>query len=278
MNILHGTRGIALAAAFALSLIAAPNAHAVTSQYVFHEDGTMTEYVMNDENFIVEIWEYDKDGNVISGEIGNPSDENDTGLVDYKAAIEDAMKNGGGELVYENNFLLTTLGQSLIKHSNTGSIVPFHNPDPLANGLVEDPLGDETFEQDKNQGSMGGGWYDPMGGSMFEQMMKAGKKNKNKGKGDKGSGDASSDALNPGYEFSADPALVNPVPVQLPVARPGKTIAQYARAPAPNLPVPETVGPAASAPQNAAVRNLRPMRGGFRVGLRPVGLRTLRLR
>jgi hypothetical protein len=286
MNILHGARGIALAAVFAVSLIAAPNAHAVTSQYIFHEDGTMTEYVVNDENFIVEIWEYDKDGNVISGQIGNPGDGDDTGLVDYKAAIEDAMKNGAAGFEKVNNFLETTLGQTLIKHSNTGSIVPLHNPDPLANGLVEDPLGDNPFEQEKNQGgSTGGGWYDPMGGSLYEQMMKAGKKNK--GKGSKGSGDAASDAHDPGYEFSADPALVNPVPVQLPVAKPAlpaRVLTKKAKRTIGNTvetvpTIPNQSSPAAATEQpSAAVGNLRTMRGRIRIGMRPVAVRTMRLR
>jgi hypothetical protein len=226
----------------------------------------------------------------------NPKpDGGSTGLVDAKSLIEEAMKNGGAELVYENNFLQTTLGQTLIKNSKTGSIVPFHNPDPLANSLVVDPLGNDPFEQEANQGgSSGGGWYDPMGGSMLEQMIKAGKKNKGKGKGNKGSGDAGSDALNPGYEFSADPALVNPVPVQLPVAKPRNTTVQHLHVPAraqtqkgkrtigktakiyptiPNLP-----SPTAATNQSAAVGNLRAMRGRIRIGLRPISVRTIRLR
>ena len=117
--------------------------------------------------------------------------------------------NGGAEQDPEDDFLETTLGQTLIKPSNTGSIVPYHNPDPIAKGLVEDPLGDDPFEQEKNKGNLGGEWYDPMGGSMLEQMIKNGKK---KGKDDKGSGDAGSDAHNPGEQFPGPPELVNPVP------------------------------------------------------------------
>jgi hypothetical protein len=151
---------------------------------------------------------------------------------------------------------------------------------------AEDPLGDNPFEQEKNQGgSTGGGWYDPMGGSLYEQMMKAGKKNK--GKGSKGSGDAASDAHDPGYEFSADPALVNPVPVQLPVAKPAlparvltkkakRTIGNTAE----TVPtIPNQSSPAAATEQpSAAVGNLRTMRGRIRIGMRPVAVRTMRLR
>lgn len=266
----------------------------VSSNSQKNKDGSTTVHVLmenKDTGKQAIYWiQYHESGKVEGGVVvltdGTPKPEGgSTGLVDYKAVIEDLMKNSGGELVYVNNFLQTTLGQTLIGHGKTGSIVPYHNPDPLANGLVADPLGDDPFEQQGNQGSSsGGGWYDPMGGSMYEQMVKAGKKNK--GKGNKGSGDAGSDAHNPGYDFSADPALVNPVPVQLPVARPN--------IPAPALPqkgkrtivktakvyptIPDLPAPAAASTQSAAVGNLRPMRGGIRIGLRPINVRTMRLR
>jgi|GEM_PF-3975051 len=290
---------IALAVAAPLAITGGISSSAIAGYTVVHsnvqknKDGSTTIHtiIKNDETGKEGVYwvQFHADGSYDHGVViltdSDPQpDGSPTGLFDHKAAIEDLMKNGGSELVYKNNFLQTTLGQTLIGHGKTGSIVPYHNPDPLANGLVADPLGDNTFEQDGNQGSMGGGWYDPMGGSLFEQMMKAGKKNK--GKGNKGSGDAASDAHNPGYDFSADPALVNPVPVQLPVARPN--------IPAPALPqkgkrtivktakvyptIPDLPAPAAASTQSAAVGNLRPMRGGIRIGLRPINVRTMRLR
>jgi hypothetical protein len=239
-----------LSPAFALAFVVA--ASGVSSQalamekagHVFTHVGWIKDKVDNDGIGDTEVKE-DEDGDLYftfydeNGKMqytkkldsSNPKpDGGSTGLVDPKGAIEEFMKNGGAEIEKTNNFLETTLGQTLIKDSKTGSIVPVHNPDPLANGLVRDPLGDNRFEQDKNQGSTGGGWYDPMGGSMVEQMIKAGKKNK--GKDNKGSGDAASDARNPGYEFSADPALVNPVPELLSAAKLGKKKVRYAPAPA----------------------------------------------
>jgi hypothetical protein len=201
-------------------------------------DGIGDTEVKEDEDGDLYFTFYDENGKMQYTSKLDPSnpkpDGGSTGLVDYKSLLEEAMKNGGAEIEKTNNFLQSTLGQTLIKHSKTGSIIPIHNPDPLAKGLNKNSLNNDRFEQDKNQGSgAGGGWYDPMGGSMYEQMIKAGKKNKgkNKGKG-KGSGDAASDARNPGYEFSADPALVNPVPELKSTAKPRNKKVRYAPAPA----------------------------------------------
>ena len=239
----------ALAAMLVLDLGGASPAFALTILYKKLVTGDTQATSYNDDGEKVAVHTYDENNKLINAFYYNlkedPNPEGgDSGLVDTKAAIEDAMKNGGAETVKENHFLQTTLGQTLIKHSNTGSIIPFHNPvpidssvnpgtgasNPVSNGLSEDPFADKNFEREKNPGSMGGDWYDPMGGSMVEQMIKAGKKNK--GKDNKGSGDAASDARNPGYDFSADPALVNPVPINLPVAKPGKKKVQHVSAPA----------------------------------------------
>jgi hypothetical protein len=176
----------------------------------------------DDEKKVLVIHVYDKDHKYlfsIQGDSNPKPDGGDSGIVDYKALIEEAMKNGGSEITKENHFLESTLGQNLIKHSKTGSIVPYHNPDP------------GSFMPGDGDGYGGGtsGGFDPNNPtSIVDQMKKGKKKGKNKGK-KKGGG---SPPPKPGYEFSANPALVNPVPLNLPVAKPGKKKVQHVPAPA----------------------------------------------
>jgi hypothetical protein len=211
----------------------------------------------------------------------NPKpDGGDSGLVDYEALLEEAMKNGGSEVAKKNNFLQTTLGQTLIKHSVTGSIVPVHNPDP------------DSFLPGDGGGYGGGtgGGFDPNNGmSIVDQLKKGKKKGKNKGKG---SGDASSDASNPGYEFSADPALVNPIPELLTTARPMKKKVRYAPAPAlikkgkkrlrntakfyptiPNRPSPAMTNNSPSRRNGVLRKRRRAVSGNFRTMLSQGGMR-----
>ena len=212
---------------------------------------------------------------------GDPQpDGSPTGLVDYKSLLEEAMKNGGAEIVKENNFLETTLGQTLIKDSKTGSIVPYHNPDP------------DSFLPGDGGGYGGGtgGGFDPNNGmSIVDQLKKGKKKGKNKGKG---SGDASSDARNPGYEFSADPALVNPVPELLTTAKPMKKKVRYAPVPAlikkgkkrlrntakfyptiPNRPSPAMTNNSPSRRNGVLRKRRRAASGNFRTKLSQGGMR-----
>jgi hypothetical protein len=210
----------ALAAMLVLDIGGASPAFADYYKYsVDPNTGDTVVTVEDDEGKVLSVHFYDKDTNKHILSIyhdSNPKpDGGDSGIVDYKALIEDLMKNGGAGISKENHFLESTLGQTLIKHSKTGSIVPVHNPDP-GSYMPEDGYG----------GGTGVGGFDPNNGeSIVNQLKKGKKKGKKKGGG-------SGNAPKPGYEFSANPALVNPVPLNLPVAKPGKKKVQHVPAPA----------------------------------------------
>jgi hypothetical protein len=202
---------IALAIAVAVTA-GASKANAGYSQYIFHEDGTMTEYVINDKNEIIEIWLYDEDGNIRAGgfyDNPNPDDPSSGMKGDYDSAMALAKQNAWmkGVLGEEIDFNQTPLG----KH-RTGKgqgLLPVHDPsDGYSPGSNAPPDRAEPPAFDWGGGVAGGGWFDPNGGSPAEQLKKPG----NKGGNDD---DNDNDPTN-GDGFFGDlpgpPELVNPAP------------------------------------------------------------------
>lgn len=273
----------ALAAMLVFKLGGASPAFAITIKHVETPTGDHVYTTKDDNGKVVSIVVYDKNHKFLF-QLNNNSDPNpeggDSGVVDYKALLEEAMKNGGAEYIPENHFLETTLGQTLIKQSQTGSIVPYHNPDP------------DSFLPGDGGGYGGGtgGGFDPNSGmSIVDQLKKGKKKGGNKGDDDEGTGDAASNMHDPDIVYPADPALVNPVPINLPVGKPSKTKVQNLPAPAltqkgkgpignltkypdiPNLPSPTAAtnqnrrsgfNPAVSMQPGAAGGNFQTMQGG----------------
>ena len=203
---------VSLAAVLALGVAGTSPALA---DIIWHEvvDGDHFYNVYDDKGNFKFLVVYDKD-HKYKGTFGsNPNPEGgSTGLVDHKSLIEEAMKNGGGEYIPREDFLGSPLGRYLSEKGKT--IVPVHNPADFNPG---------AFQPGENGGGGAGGGFDPMGGSIVDQMKKNGSKNKNNGNDDGGSdGGKQTHAAD---QFPGLMELVNPVPI--PVAKPLKNKVQH---------------------------------------------------
>jgi hypothetical protein len=163
----------------------------------YDEDGVLYElYVYDGQTY---EWILYPDGTAILVEWGNPNPDDPSGSdpgmgMDAMLAL---LKQHGGPAIPTVDFLGTPLGVALVEGGKT--IVPIHNPADLAN-IFEDA------------GGMGGGagGFDPMGGSIQEQL-KQGARN---GEDDDANGDGSDPLNGEGFwnGLPGPPEVVNPPP------------------------------------------------------------------
>jgi len=207
----------ALAAMLALNICGASPALAdIIWHEVVKEDHFYNVY--DDKGNFKYVIVYDKNHKYIGTFGSNPKPEGgSTGEVDYKALIKEAMKNGGSEFIPRVDPYKTPLG----KHLMGKTIVPHHNPADFNPG---------SFQPADGGAGGGTGGFDPMGGSIVDQMKKQGSKNKDDGKDDGGSDGGQKTRT--ADQFPGLMELVKPVPIDLPAALPEKNKAKLTHKPA----------------------------------------------
>ena len=160
------------------------------------EDGVVYElYRWNDETF---EWLIYPDGTIIIIDWGNPNPEDGTDEGKDLETILALLKQHGGPANPVVDFLGTPLGVALVEGGKT--IIPIHNPAELA----------DLFEDAGGFGGNAGG-FDPMGGSIQEQLKKAARGGD--GDGDDGDGDEPPTGAGFWNDLPGPPDLVNPAPV-----------------------------------------------------------------